>query len=53
MREHIDKIILLHEELASTGKPILDENLFNITFTSLPHSYNGILTSISTSIELH
>ncbi|KAJ8579772.1 hypothetical protein M405DRAFT_754108, partial [Rhizopogon salebrosus TDB-379] len=52
-REHIDKIVMLREELASAGKPISDEDLFNIVFASLPRSYNGILTSISTSIELY
>ena len=51
--EHIDKIIMLREELTSAGRPISDEDLFNILFASLPWSYNGILTSISTSIELH
>jgi hypothetical protein len=44
-REHIDKIVMLREELASAGKPISDEDLFNITFASLPRSYNGIFIS--------
>lgn len=52
-RTHIEKITLIREELASMGKPVSDEDLFNIIFASLPRSYNGILTSVASSIKLH
>ncbi|KAG2739680.1 hypothetical protein P692DRAFT_201678351, partial [Suillus brevipes Sb2] len=41
------------EELASAGDPVPDKDFFNITFASLPRSYNNILSAVSTSIQLH
>ncbi|KIK35578.1 hypothetical protein CY34DRAFT_31147, partial [Suillus luteus UH-Slu-Lm8-n1] len=41
------------EELASADDPVADKDFFNITFASLPCSYNNILSAISTSIQLH
>ncbi|KAG2339931.1 hypothetical protein BDR05DRAFT_834214, partial [Suillus weaverae] len=43
----------LREELASAGDPVPDKDFFNITFVSLPRSYNNILSAVSTSIQLH
>ncbi|KAG2133519.1 hypothetical protein BD769DRAFT_1323397, partial [Suillus cothurnatus] len=43
----------LREELASAGDPISDKDFFNITFTSLPRSYNNILSAVSTSMQIH
>ena len=43
---HIDKIIVLHKELALIGQPVSDDNLFNIIYASLPHSYNPGLASL-------
>ena len=50
---HIERIIALHEELASIGQPVSDEDLFNIIYASLPHSYNPGLTALSSTMRLH
>ena len=35
-RAHLEKLTLLCEDLASMGKPVSDEDLFNIIFASFP-----------------
>ncbi|KAG1837996.1 hypothetical protein F4604DRAFT_1600971, partial [Suillus subluteus] len=50
---HVDTLQKLREELASAGDPVPDKDFFNITFVSLPRSYNNILSAVSTSIQLH
>jgi hypothetical protein len=52
-RAHIDALRKLREELASAGDPVSDKDFFNITFASLPRSYNNILSAVSTSMQLH
>jgi hypothetical protein len=52
-RAHIDTLRKLQEELASAGDPILDKDFFNIIFTSLPRSYNNILSAVLTSMQIH
>jgi hypothetical protein len=52
-RVHIEMMMRIREELASMGKPVADEDLFNMIFASLPRSDNGILTTVTTSIKLH
>ena len=49
---HIEKIIMLHEDLASVGQPVSDTDLFNIIYVSLPHSYNPGLAALSSTIHL-
>ena len=51
-RAHIDKIIILREELASIGRPVSDDDLFNIIYASLPCSYNPRLASLSATMRL-
>ena len=52
-RTHIERIIVLREELASIGRPVLDEDLFNIVYASLPCSYNPGLVALSSTMRLH
>jgi hypothetical protein len=52
-QEHLETIMGIREQLASMGKPVANEDLFNMIFVSLPRSYNGILTSVATTIKLH
>ena len=52
-RAHIDELRKLQEELSSAGDPVSDKDFFNITFTSLPCSYNNILSAVSTSMQLY
>ena len=49
----IERIIALHEELASIGRPVSDEDLFNIIYASLPCSYNPGLAALSSTMRLH
>ena len=49
---HIDKIIVLREELASIGRPVSDNNLFNIVYALLLRSYNPGLASLSATMRL-
>src|SRR6267154_1641685 len=51
-RTHIEKMMMIREELASMGKPVSDEDLFNMIFASLPRSYNTILSTVASSIKL-
>lgn len=51
-RAHIEKIVTLREELASIGRPVSDEDLFNIVYASLPRSYNPGLAALSSTIRL-
>jgi hypothetical protein len=51
-RAHIDKIIASCEELASIGRPVSDNDLFNIIYASLPRSYNPGLASLSSIMRL-
>ena len=51
-RAHINKMLTFREELACMGKPVSDEDYFNMVFMSLPSSYNPILTSMSTNMRL-
>jgi len=51
-RAHIDKIIASREELASIGRPVSNDDLFNIIYASLPHSYNPGLASLSSTMRL-
>ena len=50
---HIEKIIVLHKELASIGQPISDEDLFKIIYVSLPCSYNPSLAALSSTMHLY
>ena len=50
---HIERIIVLHEELASIGRPVSDEDLFNIIYASLPRFYNPGLAALSSMMRLH
>ena len=50
---HIERIIALHEELASIGQSVLDEDLFNIIYASLLHSYNPSPAALSSMMCLH
>ena len=52
-RNHIEKMLYMCEELATMGNPISDQDLFNIMFSSLPRSYNTILSAVSSNIKLH
>lgn len=49
---HIDRIIALREELASIGRPVLDDDLFNIVYASLPRSYNPGLAALSSMMRV-
>ena len=49
---HIDKIIATWKELASIGWPVSDDDLFNIIYVLLPHSYNPGLASLSSTMHL-
>ena len=49
---HIDKMMTLREELACMGEPVSNKDYFNMVFSSLPTSYNPILTSISMNMRL-
>ncbi|KAF8546801.1 hypothetical protein OG21DRAFT_1395361, partial [Imleria badia] len=51
-RAHIDKIIALREDLASIGRAVSDEDLFNIVYASLPRSYNPDLAALSSTMRL-
>ena len=51
-RAHIEKIIALHEDLASIRHPVTDEDLFNIMYASLPRSYNPGLAALSSTMCL-
>lgn len=50
---HLNKMCLIHEELATMGNPVTDTNFFNMVFTSLPCSYNSILTSVSLNMRIN
>ncbi|KIJ19308.1 hypothetical protein PAXINDRAFT_69271, partial [Paxillus involutus ATCC 200175] len=52
-RAHIEKMLSIREDLSSMGRFVSDEDLFNILFTSLPRSYNTILSSVSSTMKLH
>ncbi|KIJ16198.1 hypothetical protein PAXINDRAFT_76263 [Paxillus involutus ATCC 200175] len=52
-RAHFEKMISICEDLTSMGEPISDKDIFNVVFTSLPHSYNPILSSVSSSMKLN
>ena len=52
-RTHVNKVIALHEELASLGSPILDLDLFNTFLASLPQVYNNIISSISATTRFY
>ena len=49
---HIEKIIALREDLASIGRPVTDEDFFNIVYASLPRSYNPGLAVLSSMMHL-
>ena len=49
---HIDKLIVLHEELVSVGCPVADEDMFSFVYASLPQTYNPGLASISSTMCL-
>ena len=42
----------MREELASIGRPVSDDDLFNIVYASLPRSYNPGLASLSATMHL-
>ena len=50
---HIEKIIMLHEDLASVRQPVWDDDLFNIIYVSLPHSYNPSLAAVTILFPHH
>ncbi|KAF9226589.1 hypothetical protein BS17DRAFT_764812 [Gyrodon lividus] len=50
---HLDKMMVMKEELALMDKPISDKDFFNMVYVSLPKSYNSVLYSISISMSLH
>lgn len=50
---HINKVLALHEELTIIGNPISEQDLFSIICAFLPHLYNPILSSISSTIKLN
>ena len=43
---------MLHEDLASIGRPVTDEDLFNIVYVSLSRSYNPGLAALSSMMCL-
>ena len=49
---HIDKIVVLREDLASIGRPVTDEDLFNIIYALLPCLYNSGLAALSSMMRL-
>ncbi|KAG8216380.1 hypothetical protein J3R82DRAFT_6480, partial [Butyriboletus roseoflavus] len=43
---HLDKVCLLHEEFASLGKMLSQDDLVAIILSSLPSSYNPCISAI-------
>jgi hypothetical protein len=52
VHEHFDKLVNLHEHLASMGKSIPENEYFSILMGSLPKSYSAMLGSIAAAAEL-
>jgi len=49
---HFEHMANVHEQLATMGKAISDEDYMDILLTSLPHSYDQSCTSISNSTRI-
>ncbi|KAL7284965.1 hypothetical protein ACG7TL_000054 [Trametes sanguinea] len=52
VREHVNTLLLLREELAAMGTPYPDTEFSATIFQSLPESYGTLLTALSTAARV-
>src|SRR6267142_2635258 len=52
VRNHFEYLTDLREQLAAMGKAVMDEDYTDTLLASLPASYNGAVSSMSTSMRL-